>query len=440
MKEEEFDYLIKLLNTIQPYSHVENEVSVEKYLFMYESKKTLEYVQYLSEDDYINITEKLIELYPKDKKYYTKVLFDSFFFYVKDVSYYTKFIEFIYILKKDFPQFSNHLTVIEDLIYYFLYYEKEISFKTHNVERLKMNDFLKYFNITSFHEKHNNFSSNLAHNKIEKIGENIQNSIYEINFDTNFQFMGSHMIYIITFSYKASRYIIYNASPSQREIFFSTFLPRLEKVLNSYMKVLQENKVFPVALIRITSLISAYYNIRLRYLIDTKGRFSQEIKSNIDSYFDIMYKIYKILLPSTSPSTIHRTVINFIEIINYYNYCGISLSSGLATIHNNIYNFSEFYKSLILSIQHSKLGLSYIFDKFKLSYSFPNFNTTISAMFEMSVFISSYSLICSENENDREMGNIVQASKQMLEQLYDVQSNEIRHMSLPHIELNYVWF
>lgn len=437
---EQFNYILKLIKLFKPCSYVERSVSVKDYLSAYENSQMLEYIQYIPEDDYINLTKDLVKEYSIDKKYYIKVLFDSFFFYIQNIEYYVIYIEWIEQVKNDFPQFQKHLTVIKNLISHFLYFERDISNKIYEIEEnLDVNEFLNYFGITWFREKHVYFEDNDIIGEVSsKVEENLINSNFTLeNIDVNVEFEGTKILLISAMFYNIARYAMYNYQ-NKRDEFFNIYFEKLDDIYNSYFNALKNKKIFPIAFYRMSSLISLYYNTRIKYLIDTKGKLDDDIKHTIDRYFDDMMFIKNNTIGSISSNTLHKIMMNFVEIVNYYNYINYSIEY-LKTKEHEIIDFKDFYDNLISSIIFKKMGFSHKLLQYSNKYNLSAFGDTTSLKFELGVFISSSVLVDLESKQAESLNNIKSFQK-LFENFYSIHSTNFSDFVRPSISPDYVWF
>ncbi|MFW6016908.1 MAG: hypothetical protein ACOCRK_10760 [bacterium] len=365
-------------------------LDAKSYIKYFNDNRHFEILQFCNFEEYDQLIANLINYYPKKKKYMVKVILESFYPLISERTY-IRYIGFLNDIREDYPEFTNELgTLINFIIDLFSYYfNNKLSHLKLKIDKADVRKINKYFDMRALFLLINTFAGNVQR-KVEELDNAIHN-----NGDIKYKLFGEQILYVTILSYYISRNTIYKKLDDE---FITYTLEKLLEVKNEYFNRIENNNIFLPSLNRISTLVSCYHNILIKYKIENEGK--KNVRKYVDDYFDDMFYLQNNIMNILILGEKKKFLLNFVEIINFYNLIDENTDEV-----GNIYkeNFSVLYRKLIYQIIYeinftTLVTKNYSKYNFRAIFSVDNMNT----LSEIGMFISGISLFDSmENLQQR---------------------------------------
>ncbi|MFW6046595.1 MAG: hypothetical protein ACOCP4_02250 [Candidatus Woesearchaeota archaeon] len=420
IKDEDLGKIKKVLDGIKPPQR-KTKINATNYIEFFNKNEHYTLLQFCSFDEYDKLITDLINHYPNDKKNIVRILLSSFYPFIQTNTY-ISYIEFLDKMRIDFNSFENEINIIHNSIidFYTYYFDNKFSdlkIKTHGGG---FSNLMSFFNIKEFN--FNEFCGKTGLS-IKEMDE----AIYEDKIP-HYKLFGQHMVDVSVLNYYVARSVKYRKL--NREM-LDISLNKSKEVIGYYFNRIKKQDCFIPSLNRISSLVSSYHNVKIKDEIENRGK--NNIKKYVDDYLKDMLFLYSDVMKYLDVGEKKKFLLNYIEIINFYNLAKIDLNAIRVDVSNDRLSLKKFYSKLIYEIIY-ELNFINIFNMSPLT----TLNVSPHTLSEIGMFISSISLV---EQQSNEQHKIFSNSFAKHFQEYEEQNflNAFFKETNSVANLNYIW-
>lgn len=405
-----------------------SNLDAKNYVDSFKNNNHFEILQFCSLQEYDQLISNLIEYYPNEKAYLLKVILESFYPYISENSY-IRYIKFLHDVKDDFPDYVNEFTVLSNFIIdsFTYYFNSKLSHLKVSVNEANIVNLNSKFNMNALY-----FYFDFFTGESKNVIKNLDNAIHN-NSELNCNSFGDHMFYITVLGYYISRNVVYKKL--DYEIIDYT-LEELRKIKNQYFNMIKKGDCFIPAFVRISSLVSCYYNVLIKYKIENIGK--NNIKQYVDEYFDDMIFLYESIMNFLIIGEKKKFLLNFIELISFYNMINVDMKN----VGNSNIDFKSFYMRLIHEAIYEMNFINMNVTKYtRKFYFYKNDNIgNYHTLSELGMFISGISLFDKDDRYDIQHRFFAQTFAEFFSK-YKIQNYEDPFAKIikPVANTDYIW-